>query len=172
MSEHDVLFDKKRWTEILSEFEIVDVAIQERNKIQLCARKRMTYEEASELLGPDIPTRLITLFTDRPAGDNCGFTNLSGMGYPVVGVSRSPFPRPSGLVAAFNRDGDVWPRGGGSGPMEYIAPGTWPGTQRLKCINGYTYSVGAARTIYKRVEVGKWVLLNEGFPEVAPLRRQ
>ncbi|NHZ44605.1 hypothetical protein [Massilia aquatica] len=164
----DVFLEKKRWIEAFSEFEIVDVAIQERNKIQLCARKRMTYEEASHLLDPDIPTRLITLFTDRPAGDNCGFTKLSGMGYPVVGVSRNPFPRPSGLVAAFNKDGDVWPRGGGSGPMEHIAPGKWPGTQRLKCINGYTYSVGAARTIYKRVEVGKWTPLNDGFPEVAP----
>lgn len=163
----DVFLDKKRWIEVFSEFEIVDVAIQERNRLQFCARKRMTYEEASHLSDHDIPTRLITLFTDRPAGENCGFTQLSGMGFPVVGVSRKPFPRPSGLVAALNKDGDVWPRGGGAdGPVEHIAPGKWPGTRRLKCINGFTYSVGAGRDLYKRVEVGKWISFKSGMPDV------
>lgn len=162
----DVFLDRKRWTEVFSEFEIVDVAIQERNILQLCARKRMTYDEASHLFDHDIPTRLITLFTERAAGENCGFQQLSGMGFPVVGVSRKPFPRPSGLVSSLNADGDVWPRGGGNGPLEFIAPGKRPGTQRLKCFNGYTYSVGIGRKLYKRVEVGKWIQFQEGFPKV------
>jgi hypothetical protein len=44
----------------------------------------------------------------------------------------------------------------------------WPGTQRLKCINGYTYAVGTGRNLYKHVEVGKWVAFIEGIPKVTP----
>jgi hypothetical protein len=166
----EVFLDKKRWTEVFENFEMVDIAIQEPNILYLCARKRMSHEEASLLFDSDIPTRIIALYTNRPAGDNCGFQELINMGYPVVGVSRKPFSRPSGMVASLNADGDVWPRGGGhNGPLEYIARGQRPGTQRLKCINGYTYSIGIARKIYKRVEVGQWIPFGEGFPDATNL---
>lgn len=168
----DIFLDKSRWEEVFSEFDIVDISIQEKSILQICARKRMTYDEASHLFDHDIPTRLITLFTDRPEGNNCGFQQLSGMGFPVVGVSRRPFPRPSGLVSSLSEDGDIWPRGGGSGPMEQIAPGESPGTKRLKCINGYTYSVGIGRALYKRTEVGKWIPFQEGFPKVEASTKQ
>ncbi len=168
MLESDVFLDKHRWTEVFSEFEIVDVAVQEKKVLHFCARLRMEYEEASQGWDHDIPTRIIILYTDRPAGENCGFEELTGMAHPVLGVSRKPFLKPIGLIAAMNKDGDVWPRGGGTnGPVEYIAPGKRPGPQRLKCINGYTYAVGTSRKLYKRVEVGKWVLLDEGFPKEA-----
>lgn len=39
---------------------------------------------------------------------------------------------------------------------EFIAPGQWPMTERIKCINGYAYSVGSCREIYKRTDIGKW----------------
>ena len=162
----NVFLEKKRWAEVFSEFDIVDVAVQERGILHLCARLRMTYEEASHLWDHDIATRIIILYTERPEGENCGFEELTGMALPVVGVSRRPFPQPVGMVCAMNKDGDVFPRGGGTdGPMEHIAPGKWPGTQRLKCINGYTYSVGIGRQVYKRAEVGKWIPLHDGFPE-------
>lgn len=162
-----VFLDKKRWSEVFSEFEIVDVAIQDNRALHFCARKRMTADAASHLWDHEILTRLIVLYTDRPEGQNCGCQELSGMAHPVVGVSRKPFPRPTGLLCALNQDGDVWPRGGGAeGPMEHVAPGKWPGTTRLKCINGFTYSVGLGRQLYKRIEVGKWVSFQEGIARV------
>jgi hypothetical protein len=164
-----VFLDKKRWSEVFSGYEIVDVAIQDCNILQFCTRKRIPHEEASHLFDHDIPTRLIALFTDRAAGENCGYKDLVGMAFPKAGVSRKPFGFPGGLIASFNEDGAVWPRGSGlSGPLECITNGQrpGPGTRRLKCINGYTYSVGVFRKIYKRVNVGDWIPVNEGFPEV------
>lgn len=158
--------DKQRWLEVLSEFDIVDVAIQSKNTLHLCARLHMSYDEASHLLDADIATRLVILYTDRPEGENCGFEELTDMPFPVVGVSRSPFPHPVGMLCAMSKNGDVWPRGGGvNGPLEQISPGGWPGTVRLKCINGYTYAVGIGRQIFKRVAIGKWVPFQEGFPK-------
>lgn len=167
MIEHDVFLDRNRWKEVFSEFEIVDIAIQQRDVLHLCARLRMTYEEASHLFDYDIPTRLVVMYTNRPVGNNCGYQELNGMGFPVVGVSRGPLPPPIGLVAALDEDGDVWPRGGGTnGPMEHVAPGEWPGTKRLKCINGFTYSVGIGRSLYKGIGVGRWIPFQDGFPEI------
>ncbi len=158
--------DEKRWTEVFADFDIVDLAIQEKGILQLCAKKRIPQHEASLLLDTDIPTRIISLFTGRPTGDNCGYQELESMAYPVVGVARSPFPRPSGLVASMGRDGNVWPRGNGNGPWEQIAPGKSPSPKRIKCIDGQTYSVGGGRSLYKRVEVGKWVPFQDGLPTV------
>jgi hypothetical protein len=162
----NVLLDQQRWKEVFDGFEIVDVAIRDKKIVQFVARKKLSNDVVSLMLDGEIPSRLITLILDRPAGDNCGYQELTGMRYPVVGVSRAPFPRPSGLISSRNRDGDVWPLGGGSGPMEQIAPGKAPATKRLKCINGYTYSVGIGRAVYKRVNVGEWTLLNKGLPNV------
>lgn len=46
--------------------------------------------------------------------------------------------------------------GGKKFPDELIHPDGWPMTSRIKCINGYAYSVGGQRCIYKRVDIGKW----------------
>ncbi|GGC13591.1 hypothetical protein GCM10011572_38740 [Pseudoduganella buxea] len=114
-----------------------------------------------------IPTRIYSLATDRPDGVKYGLEELDGMRYPSLGVSRLPFPRPCGLLASRNRTGDVWPLGGGSGPFEHIAPdGETPATKRLKCINGFTYSVGVGRAVYKRVAIGKWITFTNGIPKV------
>ncbi|WP_167236091.1 hypothetical protein [Massilia genomosp. 1] len=160
--------DKERWVEVFEGFVIVDLAIQEKGVLKICARKDIPQREASLMFDADIPTRIIGLFTEFPAGDNCGFQELEGMTLPVVGVSRAPFSHPTGLVASKNRNGDVWPRGNGNGPMEHIAPGMSPFPEKLKCIEGTTYSVGACRCIYKRVEAGKWVPFQDGFPTVEP----
>lgn len=162
-----IFLDKKRWHEVFAGWDIIDVVVQDKSTLHLCAKKRLASEEASHLFDYDIPTRLVILYTERPVGENCGYQELNGMGYPVVGVSRAKFSKPVGLLAALDEDGQVWPRGGGTnGPMEHIAPGDWPSTKRLKCIGDYTYSVGVGRAVYKRIGVGEWVPLHEGFPDV------
>lgn len=155
------ILDKPRWAEVFKGHEIVDVAIRQRDVLQLCLRRKLRNDETGMLMDHQIQTRIVSLFLDRPAGENCGYQELDGMGYPVLGVSRAPFPRPGGIVAAKNPDGDAWPHGGGNGPMEKIAPGESPFPNRLKCLDGYTYSVGYPRLIYKRVAVGRWERFGE-----------
>lgn len=50
--------------------------------------------------------------------------------------------------------------------MEKIAKGQSPFTNRLKCINGYTYAVCSGRKIYKRIQPGKWELF-AALPELS-----
>jgi hypothetical protein len=156
--------DKKRWKEVFSEFEIIDIALREKDILQFALRQSMSYDQASHLAEHEIPARIVSLFLEMPTGNKCGFQEIVGMNFPVLGVSRKPFERPSGLLTSMDRDGDTWPAGGGNGPMEHIAPGKRPATQRLKCINSFTYSVGILRKIYKRVAVGQWEPFMAGFP--------
>jgi len=59
--------------------------------------------------------------------------------------------------------------GGANFPDEFIAPGQVPMTWRVKTIDGYAYSVGGQRQIYKREDLGKWVKVVElpGHKEVS-----
>ena len=162
------IVNKGGWQETFKGFEITDCAIRQSNLIYFCAKKKLSAEEESSLSDSQIPSRIIAINTERDEDDNWGFQEIEGMNYPVIGVSRAPFPRPSGLLTSNDGDGDTWAMGGGSnGPMEQIAPGKWPGTNRLKCINGFTYSVSGCRDIYKRVAVGQWIPFTKGFPTEA-----
>ncbi|MET0026287.1 MAG: hypothetical protein ABW101_01515 [Candidatus Thiodiazotropha sp.] len=157
---------KESWEKCLKGFEITDIALRQKDIIYLCARKAMDYDEASDLFDSQIPSRLIAIFLYKDPVNNFGSQEITGMNLPVVGVSRPPFPKPSGLLASKDKDGDTWPAGSGAnGPMEQIAPGKWPHPKRLKCINGFTYSISTGRDIYKRIAVGKWVPFRDGFPE-------
>ncbi|GGC25633.1 hypothetical protein [Pseudoduganella buxea] len=161
-----IFLDEATWRKVVADFDITDIAVRDRNIVQLCLKTKMSNEDASQLLNEDIPSRIVTLFLDRAPGNNFGFQELQGMRYPSVGVSRAPFPRPSGLIVSRSSKGDVWPFGGGNGPMEFIAPdGGRPATRRLKCINGYTYSVGTGRRVYRRTAVGKWLRIDNGLPQ-------
>ena len=151
---------KALWQQMLQGFEITGIAIRDKATLQLVGKKALPADEATHLSDSQIPTRIVSIFLNEPVDDNIECQELHGMAYPRVGVSRMPFPRPSGLVASMNRDGDVWPLGGGNGPAEQIAPGQRPAVRRLKCIGGYTYSVGIARKVYKRIAVGKWERLD------------
>ena len=150
------LLGKEWWITAVKGFEIVGVSIRDRSCLQLLSRKAVPPDESGRVLDGDIPTRVTSLYPDSPEGENVGFQELHGYPYPRLGVSRAPFERPGALVAAMNRDGDVWPFGGGNGPAEQISPGGWPGVSRLKCLWGFTYCVGGSRDIFKRVAVGQW----------------
>jgi hypothetical protein len=144
------------WEEAFKGFEIIGVAIRNASTIQTVAKKALTPEDGSRLLNEQVLTRIASVFLDDLSPENTGHREISGMRYPKVGVSRTLFHE-GALLASMDRDGDVYPVGGGvDGPFEKIAPDGWPGLKRLKCLWGYTYSVGGSRDIYKRVAVGKW----------------
>lgn len=152
---------KAGWAANLQGFEITGVAVRTRDILQLIARKAMPHEEATHLLDADIPTRIYSVFLDDHSDQNIECQELQNMAYPKLGVSRAPFERPGGVVASMG--GDAWPLGGGNGPLEKIVVGARSSTQRLKCLFGYTYSIGIARKLYKREAVGRWTRI-EGIP--------
>lgn len=147
---------KNKWEEIVQGFEITGIAVRDRNVLQMLARQHVPPAQASLMQDSEIPTRLSSIFLDDSTDNNIECQQLSHMPFPTLGVSRAPFVRPGGLAAAMNVDGDIWPLGGGNGPLEKISPGGWPGTSRLRCVGAHTYAVGTAREIHKRVAVGRW----------------
>jgi hypothetical protein len=160
--------DKKSWIECFRGWLITDCSVRGSDMIYLCLRKKISVSEASVSWDADISTRIVNIAINVSSPDNWGNQELTGFTIPVLGVSRSPFVSAQGLVASKNRNGDVWPRGSGiNGPIEHIHNGGEPFPKRLKCINGMTYCVSAFRCIYKRVAVGQWEPMNEGFPQVA-----
>ncbi|WP_377155221.1 hypothetical protein ACFJIX_24340 [Roseateles sp. UC29_93] len=153
----------KKWQEIVEGFEITGVAVRNRDILQLVARKSLPHDETTHLLDADVPTRIFSVFLDDTSDQNLECQELQNMAFPKLGVSRAPFERPGGIVVSRGRDGDAWPLGGGNGPLEKIAVGARPATSRMKCLFGFTYSIGIARTLYKRVAVGRWMRV-EGIP--------
>jgi hypothetical protein len=151
---------RSTWETVYQGHEIIGVAVRNATTLQTLTKKAMPPEESSLLLNENIPTRVASIFLDDSSAENVGFREITGMRYPKLGVSRSSFHN-GALLASMDRDGDVYPVGGGlDGPFEKIAKGGWPGTKRLKCLWGSTYSVGRAREIYKRISVGHWERLD------------
>ena len=146
--------NKALWISVVEGWIITDCAVREKNILQLCLRKNLPHEEALQLLDHDIQTKSLSIYLDTP-NDPYGLSTMTGYNKPRVGVARKP--KGQALVVARNSDGQVNVFGGGKDfPDEYIHKDGWPMTWRIKCINGYAYSVGGQRKIYKRSDIGKW----------------
>jgi len=113
----------------------------------------------------EIPTRFIAIYLDDNPKGELGWQEHGGFNKPICGVARTPLSQGL-LVERHLMDGDVLAAGSGrDGDMEQIDPGNIPMTSRIKCIGDYAYSVGRGRSIYKRVNLGHWVKLDNGFPD-------
>ncbi|WP_431103434.1 hypothetical protein [Roseateles noduli] len=157
------VLSRSAWEDAYKGYEITGVAIRNRNTLQTLSRQATPHDEATHLLDGRILTRVATIFLDDLSEDDVGFRDISGMTHPRLGVSRASF-HDGVLVASMDRDGDVYPVGGGlDGPFEKIDAGRWPGLQRLRCIGDQTFAVALARRLYRRVAVGKWEQL-PGIP--------
>lgn len=151
----DVAYLKEEnWRKHFKGYSIVDCAVRDRNIVYFCMRQDLPPETESLMWDHDIRTKQFALYLDTP-DDQYGARTLEGYNKPRLGVSRKP--RAQSLLVARNNDGQVSVFGGGRDqPDEFIAPGKVPMTWRVKCIGGYAYSVGGRRSIYKRVDIGKW----------------
>jgi hypothetical protein len=159
-----IYVSKDLWQSEFEDWEINDVAIRDRNIVCLCLRKRVPHEQASRMWDHDIETTLINLFINRPEKP-FGARSFTGFNKPRVGTCTLPLSQ--ALLVARNNDGQVSILGGGRDfPDEFIDPGKVPMTYRVKTLGGYAYSVGGGRAIYKRVDIGKWVKIDQGMPKV------
>jgi hypothetical protein len=160
--------DKKSWLSAFKGWYFTDCVVRNKDTVYLGLRKAVSAEKASLIWDSDIPSKLIDLYLDDMTSENWSYVTFdSGFYLPILGVSRSPFSHSQVLMVSKGRHGDVWPRGSGmDGPFEYIHRDGDLFTKRLKCVNGITYAVSAGRRVYKRVAVGQWQPMNEGFPDV------
>lgn len=155
---------KEIWESIIQGWNIVDCAVRNRDSISLCLRKDVEVEVAERMWDHDIESRLLNIFVNQDE-NMFGARTYTGLNKPRVGACTQPVSQ--GMMVARNNDGQVVLLGGGRKfDDEFIDPGKVPMTWRVKTIGGYAYSVGGARSIYKRQDVAHWVKLDQGFPEV------
>jgi len=156
---------KDLWQEGLRGWIFTDCAVRTSGIVYVVARKDIPHEQASSMWGNEIPTLFVALYLDENIQGEIAWQEHTGYNKPVCGVSRKPLSQGL-LVERHLVDGEVWAAGGGrEGDEEQIDPGNMPMTQKIKCIDDYAYSVGRARSIYKRIDLGKWVKLDNGFPD-------
>ncbi|GHV86196.1 hypothetical protein AGMMS50230_18040 [Spirochaetia bacterium] len=153
--ERSIHLGKEAWLKYFHGWEIVDCAIRENREtkvVYFCVRKLPRNEQA-DVWDTQIPTRFFALnIAER---DRYSLSTSTGFDRPRIGVTLLPEPR--GILVSRDDDGNALVSGKGvSDAQEQIAPNKNPMTTRIKCINGYAYSVGWYRTIYKRIDEGKW----------------
>ena len=152
------------YNENIKGYSIVDCAVRDKNIVYFCLRKAVSSNKASMMWDHDIETRFFLLNFNSQAIP-FGLRTLTGYNKPRVGVALKPLNQ--GLLVARNLDGQVSVLGGGKKfPDEFIARRQGPATWKVKTINGYAYSVGGTRQVYKRVDMGEWVKIDNGLPNV------
>lgn len=166
----NIYLKKEIWDDVIKGWLITDCAVRDKNIICLCLRQNLPDEVASRLFDHDIQTILMAIYLDTP-DDQYGARTLVGYSKPKLGIAR--LPKSQALLTASNSNGQTSVYLGGKGsPDEFIHPNGWPLTNRIKCINGYAYSVGDGRQIYKRVDIAKWQKIDQGLPKGDATRMQ
>jgi hypothetical protein len=156
------------WRAEIKGWSITDCAVRSRTLLYFCLRKELPEAQASRMFDHDIPTKMLVINLEKP-GTSFGARHLIGYNKPRIGVALNPLPQ--GLVVARNDDGQVSVVGGGKDfPDEFIDPGHVPMTWKIKTIDGYAYSVGGQRKIYKRTDTGKWQKVAD-LPRVEHIER-
>jgi len=157
---------RESWEKLFKGWHIVGCAVRTATLFQLVARKTLSVEEQVGTWDHDIPARLITLdLSETEEEQKFGWAGAVGFNLPRCGVSRQPLGQ--GLMVARNNEGSVLTIGGRRPPAkEAIGEGLNPAPWKIKCIDGYAYSVGQHRNVYKRVDVGRWVHIGAGLPDL------
>ncbi|MGV8834869.1 hypothetical protein [Cellvibrio sp.] len=164
-----IYLPKQEWDSSLNGWIISDCAILTKDVITFAVREDISSGNIERLWDSEVPSRLFTLFID----DNpvkSGHRECTGMSFSRIGISRKPIMQR--LMSSRDRTGFVLTIGSGEKGSEEITPigKTEPSkgiaTQKLKCIDGWAYAVGSFRDIYKRVDIGKWEPVMNGFPQL------
>lgn len=118
-------------------------------------KQDLPQEEVTFLSEEEINSGVLCIYEEQ--GKLCfGLTSITHFESPIVGVCMQPVAQ--GLTVANNINGTVLPIGGGRSDWDYesLSPGMFPQVSRLRCIDGYAWSAGGNREVYKRIAIGKW----------------
>ena len=167
MSE-DVFVSEQEWREHFPGWVVVDCIVRSKQRVSVMLRQALDDDvDLSMMHDHDIETKAVQLQLDRSLSEPRVYTggHVEEFNRPVLGLSLRPIPQH--LIVAKNNKGTVFAAGGGQAELEYISPeGLVPMTERIVCIDGFAYSVGGVREIYKRVAVGQWEQFNSaGLPD-------
>ncbi|WP_049631878.1 hypothetical protein [Cellvibrio sp. pealriver] len=166
-----IYLPKNEWLESAKGWLITDCAVLTKEKIAFVLRKDIPEGEIETLWDSEVPTRLLTIFIDDNP-EKSGHIGFNGMSFPRAGVSRKPVMQR--LASSRTRSGTIGFIGSGMEDLEEITPigKTDPSkgivTLKLKCIDGWAYAIGMFRKIYKRVDIGHWEKVMNGFPRLTP----
>lgn len=120
-------------------------------------KQDLPQEEVAFMADEDIESRVLCIYNEEEKKSlSFGLTTITHFESPVAGVSLKPVAQ--GLTISNNINGTVLPIGGGRADWEYesLNPGMFPECARLRCIDGYTWSAGGHREVYKRTDIGIW----------------
>lgn len=167
MPQAPVFIEEEAWRDTFAGYHITDCAVRDRDCVYLLLRETLPEEEASSAWDFEIKTRLAVLFLQKTEPkDRRGHQGLADFRKPRVGVSRSPLPQ--GLVVASN--GSVWAMGSKKKGLEKLPQpeDRRLGIQKVRCLFGWAYAVGAEREVFRRVDIGNWERLSLGLPPPEP----
>ena len=156
---------KSEWDELIKNWLITDTVIRHKNLISIVVREVFPPDEASLMLDHEFKTTVIQIKLAAEKGARkTGAAFLQGFTKPKLGTCSKPIAQD--LLVSDNNQGQVKVLGAG-GKFEFISPeGLVPATQKIVTIDGYAYSVGLFRQIFKRTELGKWEEFNnKGMPD-------
>jgi hypothetical protein len=158
---NNIYIPEDEWTELLKGWLITDVVVRNKGHLSIVAREIFPEEEASLMADHEFKTTVVQVhLAPKPdANRKTGAAFLEGFTRPNIGTCI--FPKVQDLLVSNNNQGQVRVLGPGAG-FEYISPKELvPLTNRIVTIDGWAYSVGSVRKIYKRTEVGHWEPFNE-----------
>lgn len=152
------------WVEYFKGWLMVDCSLLRSDLITIIAREDIPHEIASRGWDSDISTRVIDIFIED---GECGSSQFKGIAFPKVGISRHP--KLQSLLLNKNTEGQVFYDGEGLDGVEAVKPGadnedSFYGN-RLVCIDGWSYALGQLREIHKRIDIGKWEPMMNGFDQ-------
>lgn len=157
---------KVEWEESVKGWLIIDCVVSDNDKISVLLRKDTPHEIASRGWDSDINSRVMTIFFDD-GDDKSGHREFTGFAFPKLGFSHNPTSQR--LLLNRNTEGQVYASGSGKEGDEAVKPGadneeSFYGN-RLVCIDGWAYALGHLREIHKRVDIGKWKPMMNGFDQ-------
>jgi hypothetical protein len=157
---------KSEWEESVKGWVIVDCVFPENDKISILLREDIPHEIASRGWDSDINSRVMTIFFDD-GNEKSGHRDFTGFEYPKLGFSQNPTSQR--LLLNRNTEGQIYASGSGSEGSEAVKPGATSKESfygnRLVCIDGWTYALGMVREVHKRIEIGKWEPMMNGFDQ-------
>ncbi len=155
---------------VCSGYTFTGCVIKDKNSLYFLAREDLTIDDAVSLNDDDITTRLIGVLNSDDAHLKLGYVELDDFEMPVLGIDKRQ--KNQLLMLSNDVDGTILPLGGGKPrwPYETLNEGGFPTCEKLRCIDGDTWAVCSRRLLYKRMAIGKWENIRNGFdPQMGPM---